>query len=183
MKAIDNYLQNVRIAKAQTYIRKNDRVLDIGSVDGIMFEKWRGIISGGIGIDPILEKKVETDLYTLIPGYFPDVCPANITYDAITMLAVLEHIPPDVQAKLAENCFKLLNKNGRVIITVPSPNVDYILIFLKAIKLVDASSLGEHYGYKPSDTESIFSSNYFKLIRKQHFQFGLNNLFVFEKIG
>jgi 2-polyprenyl-3-methyl-5-hydroxy-6-metoxy-1,4-benzoquinol methylase len=182
MKAIDRYLQDVRMGRAKKYVRENDTVLDVGSADGIMFEKWRDLIKSGVGIDPKLPARIETGLYTLLPGYFPDTCPAGLTYDVITMLATLEHIPPGAHATIAEICSRLLNKNGRVIITVPSPRVDYILNILKRLKLIDGMSLEEHYGFDPEQTQQIFSGKYFRLLDKRKFQFGLNNLFVFEKI-
>jgi 2-polyprenyl-3-methyl-5-hydroxy-6-metoxy-1,4-benzoquinol methylase len=104
MKALDRYLQRVRINKAKKYIRKGDTVLDIGSVDGVMFEALQGIIEKGFGIDPTLTQQIETPLYTLIPGYFPEVSPKGLQYDVITMLAVLEHIPTHLQIELANNC-------------------------------------------------------------------------------
>jgi hypothetical protein len=54
-----------------------------------MFEALRGTISKGFGIDPTLTQQVETPLYTLIPGYFPEVSPMGVQYDVITLLAVL----------------------------------------------------------------------------------------------
>ena len=45
----------------------------------------------------------------------------------ITMLAVLEHVPEDAQAELAAACERILKPGGRVVITVPSPQVDTIL--------------------------------------------------------
>jgi len=181
MKAIDKYLQDVRISKARKYIRENDTVLDIGTGDGNMFEKWRGYIKSGVGIDPLLTAKTENNFYTLLPGYFPDACPVGTTYDVITMLAVLEHIPASIQEVIAERCFGLLNKNGRIIITVPSPKVDLILNILKWVKLADGMSLEEHYGFKPEFTPQIFSDKYFELTCRKMFQLGLNNLFVFKK--
>lgn len=183
MKALDRYLQNVRINKAKKFIKQGDTVLDIGSVDGVMFEALKGIISKGFGIDPTLKEQVETPLYTLIPGYFPEVSPIGVQYDAITLLAVLEHIPTHLQIELANNCFKHLKPGGRVIITVPSPQVDFILSVLTTLKFIDGMSLEEHYGYDPKQTIHLFTSPQFKLIRKQRFQLGLNNLFVFEKIS
>ena len=183
MKAIDKYLQNVRIDKAKKFIRKNDTVLDIGTADGIIFEKLRGLIKSGVGIDPLLPALIKTDLYTLLPGRFPDDCPAGETYDSITMLAVLEHISPELHLNLAMNCFDFLNRNGRLIITVPSPQVDQILNILKRLKLIDGMSLEEHYGFIPSHTTQIFPGKYFRLLLNQYFQFRLNNLFVFEKIN
>jgi SAM-dependent methyltransferase len=182
MKALDKYLQRVRINKAKKYIKKGDSVLDIGSVDGIMFEKWEGYISHGVGVDPTLKETIKTDFYQLYPGYFPNACPKGIKFNAITLLAVLEHIPTSEQKSLAENCHQYLKEGGRLIITVPSPQVDQILEILLKLKLIEGMSLEEHYGYKPEDTEQIFSSPMFKLLKKEKFQLGLNNLFVFEKI-
>lgn len=182
MKKLDIILQNTRIRKAAKFIRQGDEVLDIGSVDGVMFEKLRHVIKGGTGIDPTLEQEIKTDVYHLIPGYFPDVVPQGKTFDAITMLAVLEHIPLDKQQALVENCWKYLNKNGRVIITVPSPAVDYVLSVLLFFKLVDGMALEEHYGFEAKDTDKLFVGKYFKMIHHSTFQLGLNHLFVFEKI-
>ncbi|GGG48662.1 class I SAM-dependent methyltransferase [Bizionia arctica] len=181
MKALDTYLQNVRIKKAKKFIRKNDAVLDIGSVDGVMFDKWKEIISYSYGIDPILKQEIKKDNYTLLPGKFPEDIPENLTFNAITMLAVLEHIPQEVQEEMSQGFYNLLKPKGRVIITVPSPQVDFILEVLLKLKLIDGMSLEEHYGFKPSDTEKLFSKG-FKLIEKRKFQLGLNNLYVFEKL-
>ena len=182
MKKIDIYLQNVRISKARQFVKQGDCVLDIGSHDGVMFGKFRGLISKGVGIDPSLPAIVDEKNYTLIPGYFPDVCPEGLKYDVITILAVLEHIPKARQIQLAKDCSRYLNKGGRVVLTVPSPQVDFILHLLTSLKIIDGMAIHEHYGFKPKETLTIFSSTYFKLIHKEVFQFGLNNLFVFEKI-
>ena len=183
MKAMDRYLQRARIGKAKAYVKAGDCVLDIGSVDGVMFEALRGIIRRGFGIDPVLTKTIETDLYTLIPGHFPEACPTGQKFDAITMLAVLEHIPVDGQRALADACFEYLNPGGRVVVTVPSPRVDAILAVLRTLRLIDGMSLEEHYGFKPEDTPTIFGGPRFRLIAHKTFQLGLNNLYVFEKAG
>jgi 2-polyprenyl-3-methyl-5-hydroxy-6-metoxy-1,4-benzoquinol methylase len=182
MKALDKYLQKARINKAKQFINGGDTVLDIGSVDGVMFDSWKDVISKGIGIDPTLKQKVETDLYTLYPGYFPQDLPKGEQFNAITLLAVLEHIPTQQQNQLALDCFHFLKPKGKLIITVPSPQVDQILAVLLKLKLIEGMSLEEHYGYKPSDTETIFSVPQFKLFHKEKFQLGLNNLFVFERL-
>ena len=182
MKAIDRYLQQVRITKARKFIIKNDILLDIGTADGVIFRILRDLNVSGTGIDPLLQHKTETDFYTLLPGNFPEACRDDKTYDVITMLAVLEHIPRQVQPALAATCYQLLNKIGRVIITVPSPKVDNILKALTWLRLTDGMSLEEHYGFKPVETIQTFAGKYFKMIYEESFQLGLNNLFVFEKL-
>lgn len=182
MKKLDIYLQNVRISKAKQFIKKGSSVLDIGTDDGTMFEKLSQLIDKGVGIEPTVTSVINKGKYTILPGYFPEAM-GNSTeqFDAITMLAVLEHVPTEQQKTLGANCARYLKKGGKVIITVPSPQVDLILDVLGKLKLIDGMQLHEHYGFKPSDTETIFADG-FKLHTKKTFQLGLNNLFVFEKI-
>jgi SAM-dependent methyltransferase len=181
MKALDRYLQNKRIARATPFVRKGDVVVDVGCADGEMFESWRGVIKYGYGVDPLVAQKQETPLYTLLPGLFPEALPEGTTCDVITMLAVLEHIQPEDQAKLAQQCHAVLNPRGRIVITVPSPQVDHVIHFLSAIHILDAETKHEHYGFDVKQTPSIFPQPLFRMLKSKRFQLGLNNLFVFEK--
>ena len=123
-------------------------MLDVGCGDGELFRALEGDISRGVGIEPTLEAKMTLAGCELLPGNFPDEIPVTgETFDVVTMLAVLEHIPPDGQAKLAAACAAILNSGGRVVITVPSPRVDDILHVLLALRLVDGISAHEHYGF------------------------------------
>ncbi|WP_405575642.1 methyltransferase domain-containing protein [Winogradskyella sp. Asnod2-B02-A] len=183
MKFIDRFLRNWRIKMVKPYIRANDSVLDIGCFDETLFEKLKTKpILSSIGIDPLLPQPIEGENYTLLPGKFPDDLKKKQTFDSITMLAVLEHIPTDEQVQLRDNCCQYLNTKGRIIITVPSPFVDHILWILTKLKLIDGMSLEEHYGFKVKDVPVIFNSEQLRLIKHKRFQLGLNNLFVFEKI-
>lgn len=183
MKWLDRYLQEQRFKKAKQFLRKNDFVLDVGSDDGLLFERFKGFIAGGVGIEPAAAAMIEKGSYKIIPGYFPDACPQGITFDAIVMLAVLEHIPQETQKKLAEQCASLLKPSGRIIITVPSPRVDDILKYLRMLRLIDGMHLEEHYGFNHHDTPSIFKHPSLKLLHHSNFQLGLNNLFVFERVN
>jgi 2-polyprenyl-3-methyl-5-hydroxy-6-metoxy-1,4-benzoquinol methylase len=182
MKSLDYFLRDARFAKARPFIRPGDAVLDVGCDDGAMFERLRGVIKSGVGVDPVLTGKKETDLYTLYPGTFPDAVPAGPRFDVITMLAVLEHIPPAQQLLLGEACYRRLNPDGRVVITVPSPRVDDILHVLMKLRLIDAMSAHEHYGFDVEQTEGLFTSPLFRTRVKRRFQLGLNNLFVFDRL-
>lgn len=183
MKWLDRYLQSQRFEKTKPFLRKNDYVLDVGSDDGALFERFKNLISGGLGIEAAAQEITEKGSYKVIPGYFPDACPAGLAFDAIVMLAVLEHIPSTSQKNLAERCLKLLRPAGRIIITVPSPRVDYILKYLRMFRMIDGMHLEEHYGFNHDDTPRIFEHPELKLLHRSTFQLGLNNLFVFEKIA
>lgn len=182
MKFLDRFLRDWRIRKSIPYIRAHDCVLDLGCYDASLLKKLKTKpIAHSIGMDLLLAEISRNDDYSLYPGKFPDDLPLNITFDIITLLAVLEHIPSEEQLQLRDNCYKYLNKKGRIIITVPSPFVDQILWVLTKLRLIDGMSVEEHYGFKVEDVPLIFSSKQFKLIKHKKFQLGLNNLFVFEK--
>lgn len=181
MKSLDYYLRSARFAKARAFIQPDDVVLDIGCDDGSLFESLRGVIKYGVGVDPTLKSEREGDLYSLYPGAFPEAVPKGTKCDVITMLAVIEHIPPAEQARLGQLFYDVLNPGGRVVLTVPSHRVDDILHVLQKLRLIDAMKLHEHYGFKVEETEKLFCAPLFRTRIKRKFQLGLNNLFVFDR--
>jgi SAM-dependent methyltransferase len=181
LKVTDRFIQTLRVRKAAAYIPSGGRILDIGCGDGALFRHLSGRFVEGIGIDPDLAASVDGGDYRLIRGWFPDDLPVSDGFDAITMLATLEHVPPDTQREMANECARLLNPSGRLIITVPSKRIDPILDLLKRMRVIDGMALEQHYGFDPRQTPSLFASDELALITSESFEMGLNYLFVFEK--
>jgi 2-polyprenyl-3-methyl-5-hydroxy-6-metoxy-1,4-benzoquinol methylase len=181
MTWLDHFLQRRRIAQARPFLPPGARVLDIGSANGALFLAVDFLGAGCMGIDPTLRRVVDGGKFKLFPGFFPQDMPAVEPFDVVTMLAVLEHFPASAHAPLAEGCRRFLKPAGRVIITVPSPRVDHILALLQKLRLVHGMALEEHHGYEVRHTLDIFCAPHFRLVGHHTFQFGLNNLFVFEK--
>ena len=179
MTSIDRFIQRWRIKEAAAFLEPSDAVLDIGTADGALFTVLP-YLKNGIGIDPDAET-YELNNARLIRGLFPQALPDDRRFDAITMLAVLEHIPVDSQKQLARDCYNRLRAKGRLIITVPSPRVDDILKLLRAMRLIHGMALEQHYGYEVDMTPDLFGSAGLRLTTSRKFQLGLNNLFVFEK--
>ncbi len=182
MKKIDRFIQSWRIKIALKALGSDVRVIDVGSHNGELFKALGSRLKEGFGIEPLCTHKHVSKRYTLAPGYFPNQSPESLGWDAITMLAVLEHIPQNKQIEIVQACHNFLKIGGLVIITVPSPMVDYILKMLCLLKIINGMSLEEHYGFKPEQTTGIFCLPLFRLIKHKRFQLGLNNLFIFEKI-
>jgi 2-polyprenyl-3-methyl-5-hydroxy-6-metoxy-1,4-benzoquinol methylase len=181
VKAFDFWLQRQRIAKAAPWIPHGSRVLDIGCADGALFRQLADRIHSGVGIDSELEERVKQPRYELVPGSFPEALAPHESFDAITLLAVLEHVPPEAQADLALACARHLKPGGHLVITTPEPLVDPILDVLSFLRVIDGMALEQHYGFKPADTPGIFTKHGFELASWQRFQLGLNNLFVFRR--
>jgi 2-polyprenyl-3-methyl-5-hydroxy-6-metoxy-1,4-benzoquinol methylase len=182
MKKLDKYIQLQRIKKAADYIRGNT-VLDVGCHHGELFEyilKYRSI--AGDGIDPVLNEISNKETYSLYPGYFPADLPVQKRYDCITLLAVLEHIPLKTIETFPNLFKKYLRPNGRVIITVPSKSVDYILNVLLFLRVIKGMDLEHHQDFERNKIKKIFLNQGYSLISEKKFELGLNNLYVFEGI-
>ena len=181
LKPLDRLLRRWRFAKARPFVRPGDRVLDIGCADGALFRYLRARASGGVGLDPTLRRPFRRGSYQLLPRAFPDGPEDLGSFEVISMLATLEHIPEQSWPALRTRCLSLLRPGGRLVITVPSPAVDTILHLLLRLKLIRGMGVHEHHGFDPSDTLRIFSAPGFRLMKRGTFQLGLNNLFVFER--
>jgi SAM-dependent methyltransferase len=182
MKPADRILQRWRIHKVLPYLKQNDRVLDIGSAGGALFARAPWLAPDSVGIDSALTARVETGRYILLPGFFPQDMPQVKPFDAIVMLAVLEHFPQAQYTALTEGCARFLVQGGLLLMTAPSPVVDTMLKWLKVFRVLDGMSLEEHHGYNVEQTPRIFANPSFELRQRKTFQFGLNNLFVFRRL-
>ena len=164
---------------AGRYISDGARLLDVGAFDGRLFDELASRRVSGVGVDPNPAREGEFGNVVLTKGYFPDV---DVTgpFDAITILAVIEHIPMDRQADVADACARLLRPGGRLVITMPSPAVDTILSILGRVRLVRCIEFHQHYGLEPDYVVRVFSER-LRLVVRRPFQLGLNNLLVFER--
>ena len=181
MTWLDRYLQQWRIKKVVPYIPANAALLDIGCHKGELLVQVKHMINEGIGIDPHCPAGSIAPNINLINGMFPQVVPIGQHYDCITALALLEHIPAEAQPSFINSCYDVLNKNGKIIFTVPAAATDCILSILVKLRLVKGMSLEEHFGFDAKTTPKLAAQAGFKLLVHQRFQFGLNNLFVFVK--
>ena len=65
-------------------------------------------------------------------------------FDAVTLLAVVEHLNPDSMAMLFKESCRVLKPGGMIILTTPAAWSDGILRFMARLNLVSAEEIHEH---------------------------------------
>ena len=180
MTWLDRFLQKWRIREAQRELPPGARVLDIGTHDGALFALAR---ARGVGIDPELATVTSIPGVTLVKGSFPKDLPSlpSGSFDAVTALAVVEHVPESELLIWAETIARLVAPHGLLIITVPVPEVDTILHVLMRLHLVAGMEAHQHHGFQPSNLDHIFTAPLWQRAKHRTFQLGLNHLYVFER--
>lgn len=168
---------------ARPHIASGASVLDVGCADASLFRQVSAI-GRYVGLDPAVGEEVRGDRFTLIRGTFPDVVPSRADFDAIVMLASIEHVPEAALPALARAANALLRERGKVIITVPDARVDRILEVLALLRIIDVDAMkaDEHHGFDANRTAEPFERSGFELVHRRKFQLGLNNCFVLEKV-
>jgi 2-polyprenyl-3-methyl-5-hydroxy-6-metoxy-1,4-benzoquinol methylase len=179
---LDRLLQRWRIAKVRPFIEPAARVLDVGCGNAALARQVP-TIGDYVGIDPGVSDEALGSAFRLMRGTFPDVSPSAGEFDAVVMLACLEHVPPAALPDLARRANALLRIRGTLLITVPDARVDAILHLLSFLRVIDAAEMkaDEHHGFDAERTGDVFTPCGFRLVRRERFQLGLNNCFVFEK--
>jgi SAM-dependent methyltransferase len=181
MRWFDGFLQRWRASVARRWIPRGARVLDVGCHQGEFLRGLGSRLGFGLGLDPLAQPE-SGPRWTLVRDKFPTAVPLPAaSFDAVVMLATLEHVCE--KDELARACAQVLRPGGRVVVTVPSPLVDPIVLALARLGLADGMSLEEHHGFDPAQTRGLFTRHGFELLQWREFQLGLNHLFVFSKPG
>lgn len=150
---LEGFLSRRRARVARRFIPENakhGKLLDIGCGSNPFF--LRSVeVDGKYGIDPntvsnsgdginLIKANIETNRIPFSDNFF----------DVVTMLAVIEHINPHRLPHVLEEIKRVLKKDGRFIMTTPSPWIEQlrILQIMASLNLVSAEEIMEHkYAY------------------------------------
>jgi SAM-dependent methyltransferase len=98
-------------------------------------------------------------------------------FEAVTLLAVVEHLDPALMAKLFKEVYRVLKPGGMVILTTPAAWSDGLLKFMAGINLVSAEEIHEHaYAYTLPLLGWYFGQAGFEMTKVKfgYFEFMLN---------
>src|SRR5579864_5640234 len=158
---------------AQRELPPRPRLLDIGTGDGALFRRTGAT---GVGVDPSPCTDELPPGVTLLRGTFPDAVDTlpEGSFDAVTALAVFEHVSPAEQLAWTSVIARLLAPQGVLVITVPSPLIDPMLHLLIRLGLAEGMQAHEHYGFRPSGLAPLFRTPHWEQRKHRRFQLGLN---------
>src|SRR5512140_1257113 len=86
----------------------------------------------------------QVEFYTLNLNETPRLPFANEYFDAVTLLAVVEHLNPDSMAVLFQESCRVLKTGGLLILTTPAAWADGLLKTMARMNLVSAEEIHEH---------------------------------------
>jgi len=166
-------VETARFTTALTYIKENDKVLDIGCGVGVFTNLVKTTFpdSDVSGVDisntAIEANKEENDTIFYQQGYIGrlDFLPEN-SYDVIFCGETIEHL--DEPVELFKEAYKLLKKGGKLIITTP--------------KEENIKSEEHLWYFKQEDVEELFMRAEYKEIKFEYLK-DMEHLLIIFAVG
>jgi SAM-dependent methyltransferase len=167
---------------------RTGRILDIGCgtypyfLAHTSFQEKFAIDQVPLPADTASDLKIES--YTLDLEIKPQLPFENDFFEAVTLLAVVEHLDPSLMALLFKEVYRVLKPRGRVILTTPAAWSDGLLKFMARINLVSAEEIHEHaYAYTLPLIGWYFGQAGFEMTKTKfgYFELMLNMWAIAEK--
>ncbi len=97
-------------------------------------------------------------------------------FNAVTMLAVMEHLGPEQMENISKEIYRILKPGGKFIVTTPAPIAAPLLRLMARIKLVSRVEIDEHkYAYSYSRIKFLLEKSGFLKDRLRFGYFFLNS--------
>lgn len=181
---LDKFLSNYRLTVATKYIEQDDVILDFGcGVQYYLLDRFKDKFKLGVGLDYDIKDCQKGNIVLINYKYQSSLPLKENFFDKVFLLAVLEHIEMKDVGALFLEFSRILKKNGRIIITTPTPRCKPILEFIAfKLKLVAAEEVTDHkHYYIAKEIYDLAAESGLKVINFKLFQFALNSLYVIEK--
>jgi SAM-dependent methyltransferase len=184
---LEKFLAKIRSETADRLIPDNLRngaILDIGCgnypyfLDNIVFSRKFGADKLTAGMDG---KKITFNNINIENESLPY---QNEMFDAIVMLASIEHIERKKLPGLFQEINRVLKKNGVFVITAPTSSGNKILKLMAALNIVSPEEIKEHTGgFAKKDILNYLKISGFSYeeFKNGLFEFGFNNWFLIKK--
>jgi len=181
---LDKLTCRYRLSVTAKYIAQDDVVLDFGcGVQHYLLNWGKDKFRLGYGLDYDVKDCQKGNIH-LLNYKFQGRLPFNENFfDKVFLLAVLEHIEEKDAQPLFFELSRVLKKNGRIIITLPTLRGKAVLEFLALkLRILSFEEISDHqHYYVESEISDLAAACGLKVIEAKLFQLGLNSLYVLEK--
>lgn len=130
-------------------------LLDVGATDRLHESKvraqWPGVDYRSLDID-------RTNAHD-----YHDFADVEAQFDLVTLLEVVEHVPPDVAVELLAQCFRVCRPGGYVLASVPNvytPGIQLEWTHLAALHYMDIAGLVAWSGFEVVDLARVYSAGW-----------------------
>lgn len=181
---LEPILADLRAQRANKLIPsslRNGRILDIGCGSYPYFLAHTSFAEkfaiDQIPLPQLTAAELRIESFTLDLEVKPRLPFQDNFFEAVTLLAVVEHLDPAHMAALFKEIYRVLKPGGQVILTTPAAWSDGLLKFMARINLVSAEEIHEHaYAYTLPLLGWYFGQAGFEMtkIKFGYFEFMLN---------
>lgn len=169
---LGRFLLNWRVRTVLPHIR--GYLLDIGCGTNALVKQYSG---EGIGVD--VHQWGDVDLVIDDTAKLPFECE---TFDTITIIAALNHIPNRGEVLLEAH--RVLKETGRIIVTMIPPKISRTWHFVRKPWDVDQKERGmksgEVYGLTPKAVHHLLREAGFDILLERTFMLGINHITIGE---
>ncbi len=103
-------------------------------------------------------------------------------FEAVSALAVVEHLDAKSVRKTLLEANRVLKKNGLLVLTTPADWSDRILRFMAALNIVSRQEVSEHKSlFNPGSIKHLLNEIGFRRVRTGSFELGMNLFAIAEK--
>lgn len=114
------------------------------------------------------------------PGHrFETALPAGVRFDTVAALAFIEHVQPEPYLR---QFVDLLEPNGRIVLTTPHPSYEWIHTAGARVHIFSPEAHDDHEALiSPARMAELANSLNLRLVARQRFLLGANQLFVLDR--
>ena len=183
-KLLDKLFRYLRVRFVRPHIPEGSVVLDLGCGPHVeLLKAFSPFIKKGVGIDANVQDGISGNIETKKQLFTDVLNEENEKYDAVTMIAILEHL--DNPLSILQEAKRVLKPGGVIIITVPTKASKPVLEFMAFyLHIIDEPAIRGHKRYySKKDLGVLLETAGFKkeFMKLKYFELGFNLLGIVKK--